>query len=550
MLARLLARLGSHQSPAYDAELLAALADLDAANRALAKNLGKPLVDEYDVVILGSGPGGGTLAHALAGLDKSILLVERGDFLPQEPENWDTEVVLAKQRYANSDCWQNASGHWYQPQHYHYVGGMSKLYAGTLLRFRASDFEEVVHEDGISPPWPFSYADLEPYYAQAERIYLAHGRSGEDPSEPPRSGPFPYPPVPVVPEIAELRDRLRRTGLHPFAMPQGLALASGGRCVYCAYCDSYPCRLLARGDTELCCIRPALENPNVTLITRATATRLLTDSSGRTVTAVEVHQDGETSRLRGKLFVLACGAVNSPVLLLRSASACHPDGLANSSGLVGANYMRHDITVLMATHPSGEELPDNHYWKSVGFNDYYASGGDWPYPLGTVQVIGNYHSFKSGLLPESFGGSADERDELARRMLPIFLLTEDLPRRENQVSVTSEGHIRVAYQANNLSSHRRLIEVMVDKLHEAGFAPVTAKSMLSAEDGGGYHHCGTLRCGDDPNASVLDRDGKAHDIDNLYAVDASCFPASAACNPLLTIVANSLRVADRIKQRI
>jgi len=529
-----------------------ALAEVEAANRELAADLDRRVEDEYDVVVIGSGPGGGTLTYALRGLGASILLVERGDFLAQEPSNWDTRFVLEQQGYANSERWQNGHGEWYQPLHYYYVGGMSKLYAGTLLRFRATDFGAVQHEDGLSPAWPFSYEEVEPYYAEAERLYLAHGQAGEDPSEPPRSGPFPYPAVPVVPEVADLRDRLRRTGLHPFAMPQGLALKTGdGRCIYCGFCDSYPCRLLARGDTELCCIRPAIRNRNVTLVRNARACRLITDGPARRLAAVEVDIDGSARKIRAEIVVLAAGAVNSPVLLLRSADAAHPRGLANSSGLVGTNYMRHDMTVLMATTPDGTDLPDDHFWKSVGFNDFYLSGGsEWPYPLGTVQVIGNYHEYRRRLLPNSFGDSDEERSRSARAMLPLFLVTEDLPRADNRVTLTRDGHIMVDYNANNLASHRRLISVMRRKLQEAGFQPVTSRSFLRVEEGGGYHHCGTLRCGDDPKASVLDRDCRAHDVANLYVVDASCFPSSAACNPLLTIAANALRVADKIKSKL
>jgi choline dehydrogenase-like flavoprotein len=548
---RVRGRMAGFTEEARAEEMKAVLADLERENRELAQFLDQPLQDRYDVVIIGSGPGGGTLAYALRGTGKSVLVVERGDFLPQEPSNWDTDTVLTRQAYANTEEWLGAEGVLFNPYHYYYVGGLTKLYAATLLRFRAEDFGEIRHEDGISPAWPASYDEMEPYYADAERLYLAHGRAGEDPTEPYRSGPFPYPPAPVPPEVRDLRDRLSRVGLHPFAMPEGIALMSGGRCLYCAFCDSYPCRVLARADPELCCIRPALRSPGVSLMTRAKALRLETDATGKEVVAVVVEQDGQRRRIEAGLFVVSAGAVNSPILLFRSACERHPHGLANSSRTVGRHYMRHDITVLMAQAPEGHVLPQDHFWKTVGFNDFYFSGGaDYPYPLGTVQVIGNYHSWMSSLLPEGFGGSDEERSRTAAKMLPIFAVTEDLPRADNRVELTDDDRIRVTYQANNLESHTRLVETMTAKLTDAGYGPITAKPLIRAEQGGGYHHCGTVRMGDDPATSALDRHCKAHDLENLYVVDASCFPSASACNPVLTIVANSLRVADRLKARL
>lgn len=525
--------------------LALALADLERDDAELARFLDKPLLEEYETVVIGSGPGGATLAHALAPGGGSILIIERGDFLPHEPDNWDSRVVLEQQRYANTERWQDASGNWFQPFMYYYVGGMAKVYSASLIRFRAQDFEEISHEGGRSPAWPISYGELEPYYAKAERLYWAHGRAGEDPTEAPRSGPFPHPPVPIVPEIAALRDRLRGVGLRPFCLPQGLALGEGGRCVYCAHCDSHPCRVVAKGEPELCCIRPALRRPNVTLLRNATARRLLTDPSGREVVAVEVERAGEKLRIGGGRFAVACGAVNTPVLLLRSANERHPNGLANDSGLVGACYMRHECTVLLTRPPDAAELPQDHYWKSIGVHDYLLSGNDgWPYPLGAIQAAGNLHEYMAALVPESTAATPAERAAMARQMLPLFLVTEDLPSVDNRVELTAEGAIRLTYRANNVPSHRRLIDVARAKLKEAGYAPSLASSSLDVTDGGGYHHCGTARFGDEPATSVLDRDCRAHGVRNLFVVDASVLPSAAALNPVLTIAANALRVAD------
>ena len=550
-LERLNIRVKAPDTEAYQQEFNSVMEELNQVNNEFEQYLDKPLKDEYDVVIIGSGPGGGTLAHALKDTGKSILLVERGDFLPQEPDNWNSTVVLEEQKYANSEEWVAADGTSYQPNMYYYVGGMTKLYAGTLFRFRQEDFQESRHQDGISPVWPVQYDEFEPHYTRAEQLYFVHGKEGEDPTEPARSGPFPYPAAPLVSELEEFKKRMGQVGLHPFAVPQGLALFAGGRCLYCGYCDSHPCQVLAKGDPELCCIRPAVRKPEVTLLTKAKAVRLLTDPSGSNVVAVEIEREGHTYKIHAGTFVVSGGAVNTPVLLLRSANEHHPNGLGNSSGLVGANYMRHVSTVVLAQNPAGVKLPQNHFWKTIGFNDYYLNGtSDCPYPLGTVQVTGNYHESMPIFLPDSLDSSEKKRQELAGQMLPLFLLSEDLPRTENRVSLTSDGRISVAYQANNVDSHKKFIEVVIDKLKQAGYGLMTYKTFLDVKQGGGYHHCGTARFGNDPATSVLDRYCKVHDLENLYIVDACFFPSAPALNPVLTIVANALRVGDYLKCKI
>jgi choline dehydrogenase-like flavoprotein len=550
-LERLNIRVRHPGTEAYEQDLNSVIDELNQVNNEFRQYLNKPLKAQYDVVIIGSGPGGGTLAHALKDTGKSVLLVERGDFLPQEPDNWKSKVVLEEQKYANSEEWVAADGTSYQPNMYYYVGGMTKLYAGTLFRYRKEDFQESRHEDGISPAWPVQYEEFEPYYTQGEQLYFTHGKEGEDPTDPPRSRPFPYPPAPLVPELEEFKKRMTQVGLHPFAVPQGLALFAGGRCVYCGYCDSHPCRVLAKGDPELCCIRPALKEPDVTLLTKAQAVKLLTDSSGRSVVAVEIKCEDQIHTIQAGTFVVSCGAVNTPSLLLRSANEHHPNGLANSSGLVGANYMRHVSTVVLAQNPEGVQLPQNHFWKTVGFNDYYLNGvSSWPYPLGTVQVTGNYHESMPIFLPDSLEGSQEKLQELAAQMLPLFLLTEDLPDPNNRVSLTCDGRIKVAYKANNVGSHKKFIEVVIDKLKQAGYGLITYKTFLDVKQGGGYHHCGTTRFGNDRNTSVLDRYCKAHDLENLYVVDACFFASAPALNPVLTIIANALRVGEHLKCRI
>jgi len=548
---RLNNRLFVHGEAGWKSELEAVLGELDLENRDFSAHLNKPIKDFYDVIVIGSGPGGGTVAHALAATGKSILLIERGGFLPQEPNNWNSSAVLGQQIYSNSEEWLDSDGVPFQPNMYYYVGGMTKLYAATLLRYRTQDFQSSQREDGISPAWPITYEEVEPWYAEAERLYMAHGSSGDDPTEPPRSGPFPYPPPAVPEEVLQLKNAFAAAGMHPYSIPGALSLFSGGRCMYCAWCDSHPCRVLARGDAELCCVRPAVRAGQVTLVTNCKATRLNTTPNGKEITSVEVDWNGATHTFRAGTFIVSCGAVNSPALLLRSRTDAHPNGLANSSGLVGRRYMRHLSTVILAQVPKKKKVPKNHYWKTVGFNDFYLKGTEgWPYPLGTAQIPGNYHECMDLFLPPDTPGSPAEKKALAAQMMPVFLFSEDLGVWENRVALQSDDRIQLTYRPNCVESHKRLIREVTAMLKKAGYGTTTSISFTEVKNGGGYHHGGTVCFGDDPATSVLDRNCKAHDLENLYVVDTCFMPSLPALNPVLSIVANALRVSDHLRSVI
>src|SRR6187431_1792737 len=290
-------------------------------------------MDSYDVIIIGTGAGGGTLARHLAPSGKRILLLERGDWLPRELENWLTQAVFVDNRYVSPDTWYDAAGTPFQPGVHYYVGGATKLYGAALYRLRKEDFGELKHHDGISPAWPISYDDIEPYYTQAEQLYQVHGARGEDPTEPPASAPYPFPAVSHEPRIQQLSDDLAAAGLHPFHAPCGVLLderdAPNSRCVRCATCDGFPCLVHAKSDAEVIAVRPALKHPNVTLLTNAKAVRLETNKTGTAVTGVVVEQGGDTETFAGELVVVSCGAANSAKLLLDSATDKHPNGLAN-----------------------------------------------------------------------------------------------------------------------------------------------------------------------------------------------------------------------------
>src|SRR5277367_2864688 len=169
-----------------------------------------PMPDLYDLIIIGTGAGGGTLAHELAGSGKRILLLERGGYLPREQENWSSEAVFVDDRYKSHETWHDGNGRPFQPGIHYFVGGNTKFYGAVLLRLRERDFEAVQHRDGISPAWPLSYRDLAPYYLRAETLYQVHGQRGVDPTEAPENAPYPWPAITHEPRVQELADDLRR----------------------------------------------------------------------------------------------------------------------------------------------------------------------------------------------------------------------------------------------------------------------------------------------------------------------------------------------------
>ena len=496
--------------------------------------------EHYDFIIIGTGMGGGTLAYALRDSGARILLIERGDFLPQEPQNWQVSAVFDDGRYKPREDWIDATeGQGFKPGVHYYVGGNTKVYGAALPRFRREDFGAIEHEGGTSPAWPICYGDLEPYYNLAEALFFVHGRSGEDPSEPPRTRPYPFPEVEHEPTIAELIDKLRGQGLHPFCLPMAIDLREGGRCIRCNTCDGFPCQVHAKGDAEICCVRPALEHENIELWTGTRARRILTDRSGKRAVAVEVERAGESITVSAETIIVSCGAANSAILLLQSANDQHPNGLANASGMLGRNYMAHNNTALTAVAP----LKSNPtvFQKTMAVNDFYFGDDDFAWPMGNVQLLGKLQagmlSVAKPFVPKSI------LTAMANRSVDWWVMSEDLPDPENRVFLGSDGNIHVRWQANNRVAHRQLIQRAVRMMRKAGYTFVFTET-LGIETNS--HQCGTARFGEDPAASVLDPFCKTHDIDNLYVMDSSFFPSSTAMNPALTICAQALRVADHL----
>lgn len=507
--------------------------------------------DAYDIVIIGSGAGGGTMARALAATDARVLIVERGDVVPREPENWDPEAVWRHLRYRTQERWLNGRGEEFVPYTHYCVGGNTKFWGSVLYRLRREDFQASEHADGISPAWPIDYETLAPYYDQAERLYQVHGECGHDPTEPPRS-PYPYPPVPHARGMSALVEAIRAQGLHPSPLPLGLINpgATDG-CVLCRTCNSFPCRIGRKSDAEVCCVEPASRRDNVTLLTRATAQRLITDPSGRRVAAVEIERDGERRRVTADRFVVSCGAVNSAALLLRSANDRHPNGLANSSGMVGTRYMAHLATMMQGV---GWRVNHDEFQKTLAINDFYLRGPDTPYPLGQIQSQGRTDAAMAKVVGDGWRYKFIEMRHIplwayemwVSRATDWLAMTEDLPRPENRVTVGANGQTVLDYRPNNRQAHVQLVDQLRQLLARLGYwSPKIFAHSTGAQNT--THQCGTLVFGTDPRTSVLDTYCRTHDVENLFVVDASFFPSSAAVNPGLTIAAQALRVADHIK---
>ena len=515
-------------------------------------------MDHYDVIIIGTGAGGGTLARHLAPSGKRVLLVERGDWLPREPQNWLAQDVFVENRYVSPDTWHDKGGTPFQPQVHYFVGGATKLYGAALYRLRKEDFGELQHYDGLSPAWPISYDELEPYYTQAEQLYQVHGARGEDPTEPPASAPYPHPPVSHEPRIQQLSDALAKAGHHPFHAPCGILIDESNMpysaCVRCANCDGFPCVVHAKADAEVIGVRPALEHPNVTLLTNTRVVRLETDDAGTTVSKVVAEHNGSTEELSADVVVVSCGATNSARLLLESASDKHPNGLANGSDQVGRNFMFHDSVAVLAL--SREENPTV-YQKTLGLNDFYFGSDDFEFPMGNIQMVGKSQAemFRGEKPGETKLAPEWSLERIAKHAIDFWLSTEDLPRPDNRVTVAKDGTVTLSYTETNAEAKKRLYEKLHSLLGPLDLNPghlihrfACMKNAIPIA--GCAHQAGTVRFGSDPNASALDTNCRAHEIDNLYVVDTSFFPSIGAVNPALTAMANALRVGDHLLERM
>jgi choline dehydrogenase-like flavoprotein len=516
------------------------------------------MAEHFDIIIIGTGAGGGTLAHTLAPSGKRILLLERGDFLPREMDNWSPKAVFEEGKYISEDTWYDADGKAFQPQVHYFVGGATKMYGAALYRVRPGDFQELKHVDGISPSWPLGYDDFEPWYTRAEWLYQVHGAHGEDPIEGHWSRQYPWPAVSNEPRIQQLFDDLVAGGYHPFHAPCGILLDEERRpastCIRCTWCDGYPCLVHAKSDAEVIALRPALDHDNVSILVNAEVVKLETDSRGRTVTGVVVSREGAQETYAADIVALSAGASNSAKILLASANDRHPNGLANGSDQVGRNYMYHNSKAVVAL---SKEANDTVFQKTIGLNDFYFGTPDYDRPIGQIQMVGKSNA-------EAMKGEEPKLTKLAphwslaetaRHAVDFWLTTEDLPVPDNRVTLDADGSIHLAYRSTNDEEADRLYHELKKILNHTGLSQhhILSKNFymnMSIPIAGVAHQAGTCRFGSDPASSVLDPNCKAHELDNLYVVDTSFFPSIGAVNPALTAMANAIRVGEHILERM
>jgi choline dehydrogenase-like flavoprotein len=513
---------------------------------------------DYDVIIIGSGAGGGTLARQLAPTGKRILILERGDWMKREALNWDAKAVFVDNRYISPDTWYDANGRAFQPQVHYFVGGATKMYGAALYRLRREDFGELREYDGISPAWPIGYDEMEPFYSKAEQMYQVHGVHGVDPTEPYASAPYPYPPVSHEPRIEQLFADLKTAGYHPFPAPCGVMLdeqdMAASKCIRCQTCDGFPCLVHAKADAEVLGVRPALEFPNVTLLRNSQVLKLNTSADGRSVKEVVVERDGEPETFHGDIVVVSCGAANSARLLLMSANDKHPRGLANGSDQVGRNYMYHNSMAVLAL--SREPNP-TFFQKTLAMNDFYFGTDGFEFPMGNIQMVGkSVGEMYRGEKPiETALAPLGLLNDIARHAVDFWLSTEDLPDPNNRVTVDNQGNITLTYTPNNQAPKQKLYDKLKSMLAQIGMHPdhLIPRNAYMKTDipiAGVAHQAGTCRFGRDPASSVLDVNCKAHELDNLYVVDTSFFVSIGAVNPSLTAMANAIRVGEHIAGRL
>ena len=442
----------------------------------------------------------------------------------------------------------------FTPKQHYYVGGNTKFYGAILFRLRERDFQALQHVDGTSPAWPLSYEDFAPYYTRAEHLYHVHGQRGVDPSDPPSADAYRYPALSHEPRIAQLEHDLTGAGLDPFPLPVGIILdeerPQTSPCIRCATCDGYPCLVNGKADAQTCCVMPALRHPNVSLRTRSRVTASVPtrpaapspgSPSSATASGSSTRPTSSCSRRVPSTVRPSCS---------RSANDQHPQGLGNGSGVVGRHLMMHNNSSFIAF----SKIPNpTKFQKTLGINNFYFGDPldpDYEFPLGGIQMNGKSEAVLIGFdAPE-----ADDPADLARHAMDFWLTTEDLPRGENRVLLDRNGNIRLRYTPTNLAEHQRLTDrfrgllsamrcrddILPNYSYRGGRLGVS----------GVAHQNGTVRFGHDPATSALDVNCKMHELDNLYVADSSFFPSSAAVNPTLTIIANALRVADVIRERL
>ncbi len=506
------------------------------------------LIDDhhYDFIVVGGGASGATLAHQLSKKGKWVLLLERGGQLPPEETNISGTDLFRKTRYhPKGENWLGPDGDPFSPQTVYALGGNTKIWGSVLQRMREEDFEDLELQEGISPSWPISYSDLEPYYSIAEKMYKVKGQHGIDQTEPSRSLEYDNPPKPIDPIFKEIQNVLKEEGCNPYYLPISWPDQSQD-------INFENCSMFQKGDAQLY----GIYNSNQDFLrirTNAKVSKLDVNSSGKSIKGVEAIIGEDTWFFSSDIVILAAGAINTPIILLNSKSSLNPNGLSNSSKLVGKNLMNLQMTCILQRANS---TTSGYFAKSLGINDFYFGDKNVKFPLGHVQTGG-------GVLRDAFFAESPPVLSLITKVIPDFglkrlakrsiswwAMTEVLPDEENEVTFQN-NRIKINYLHNNLEAHDRLVYRWLDTLKNMEKNPLSVSITRTPAHPRGLaplsivgYACGTCKMGNDPINSVVDKNCKSHDIDNLYISDASIFPSCPSIGHGLTVIALSIKLAD------
>lgn len=512
-------------------------------------------MSEYDLIVIGSGFGGVMAAAPAVVAGKRVVMIEAGDWVVRGPENWQSEGFSENTPYyRNSVPFDlTAEGRPSTVRTYRNVGGASVFFGGVSMRLREADFEpapEIDQDSGAA--WPYRYRDLEPFYTQAESLLEVAGESGADPSEPPRSAPFPRTPGPLAPVSSRLADAARGLGLHPFRLPLAINYMPGENrtaCEACGTCDGYACRIQAKNDVSTVLL-PRLQRSGLELMTNSPVVRI--EREGSRATTVVCAQAGRTAplRVRGRMVVLSTGALTTPRILLASGlDAVNPAGDA-----IGRYLMRHCNAVVMGVFPT-RPAPRREFHKHIGIHDYYFGHPTVDSPRGRLGCLQQFATPAPWIARKQFPlGLGALLGPLVSLTTGFIVMAEDRPRPENRVALTGAApdaltlppaSVTHDYDARDLAARAALIGAARKVLKRAG-ALFFVTHMITTFS----HAVGTVRLGPDPKRAPLDEWGKFRGLDNLYVADGSALPRSGGVNPSLTISANALRTGAHILERL